>query len=280
MTTLPLMLACTDGSPASRGAVQAALALAPRWPAGICFLQVLEFNPGFASQALDYIHKWEREAESHLADLRDQAAARGIAADTRIISGQTAFRAILSTAAALKAALIIMGRHGHTGLNRLLMGSATARVIGFAPMPVVVVPRDAPLTFRRLLAASDGSPYGRAAWNYALELAPKFGAELFALSAAPEFRDIPAAEAIVRDMLASAAARGLAPHSLALEGRPEEAIVAAAGSQGADLIIMGSHGRTGLTRLLMGSVTERVIGLAPCPVMVVKPPGEAAAPLS
>ena len=51
-------------------------------------------------------------------------------------------------------------------------------------------------------------------------------------------------------------------------------------SQGADLIIMGSHGRTGLTRLLMGSVTERVIGLAPCPVMVVKPPGEAAAPLS
>jgi len=53
-------------------------------------------------------------------------------------------------------------------------------------------------------------------------------------------------------------------------GRPDEAIVASARENGADLIVMGSHGRTGLDRLLVGSVSERVIGGSESPVMVVK----------
>ena len=53
-------------------------------------------------------------------------------------------------------------------------------------------------------------------------------------------------------------------------GRPDEAIVKAADFKQASLIIVGSHGRTGLKRLLMGSVAERVIGHAKCPVLVVK----------
>jgi nucleotide-binding universal stress UspA family protein len=53
-------------------------------------------------------------------------------------------------------------------------------------------------------------------------------------------------------------------------GRPEEGILRAAQYKQASLIIVGSHGRTGLKRLLMGSVAERVIGHAPCPVLVVK----------
>jgi nucleotide-binding universal stress UspA family protein len=54
------------------------------------------------------------------------------------------------------------------------------------------------------------------------------------------------------------------------EAETWEAIVKLAGEQAVDLIVMGSHGRTGLRRLLMGSVTEKVIGNAPCPVLVVK----------
>jgi nucleotide-binding universal stress UspA family protein len=50
---------------------------------------------------------------------------------------------------------------------------------------------------------------------------------------------------------------------------PDDAIIQAALKYGVDLIILGSHGRTGLSRLLMGSVTERVIGSAACPVLVV-----------
>jgi len=56
-----------------------------------------------------------------------------------------------------------------------------------------------------------------------------------------------------------------------VEGRPDEAIVKVAEDVGADLIVMGSLGRTGLIKVLLGSVTQRVIGQAVCPVLVVKP---------
>jgi nucleotide-binding universal stress UspA family protein len=55
-----------------------------------------------------------------------------------------------------------------------------------------------------------------------------------------------------------------------VEGRPYEAIIETAREKGVDLIVMGSHGRTGMERLLMGSVTERVVGHADCAVLIVK----------
>ncbi|MEF9438675.1 MAG: universal stress protein, partial [Candidatus Mariimomonas ferrooxydans] len=54
------------------------------------------------------------------------------------------------------------------------------------------------------------------------------------------------------------------------EGESYQKIVEVAEEKGADVIFMGSHGRTGLEKLIMGSITEKVIGYAPCPVMVVK----------
>jgi len=69
---------------------------------------------------------------------------------------------------------------------------------------------------------------------------------------------------------ASAEAAGVPAETFIGEAETWEAIVQAAGDQAADLIVLGSHGRTGLRRLLMGSVTEKVIGSAPCPVLVVK----------
>ena len=67
----------------------------------------------------------------------------------------------MEEAAELQPDLIIMGRHGYTGLTRLLMGSTTARVIGHSPCHVLVVPQGVSLSFQRLLMASDGSPSAR-----------------------------------------------------------------------------------------------------------------------
>ena len=69
---------------------------------------------------------------------------------------------------------------------------------------------------------------------------------------------------------AAAAAEGLALETMVPRGKPYEAIVQAARLKQANLIVLGSHGRTGLRKLLMGSVAERVIGQAPCAVLVVK----------
>jgi nucleotide-binding universal stress UspA family protein len=163
-----------------------------------------------------------------------------------------------------------MGRHGYTGLARLLMGSVTARVIGHSPCHVLVVPQGVPLRFERLLIASDGSLFSEAAWDEALALARAMGSALIGVAVATSDRDIPTATEAVRHLEAVAAAQGITLDTLIPMGRPEEGIVKAADFKKASLIIVGSHGRTGLKRLLMGSVAERVIGLASCPVLVVK----------
>jgi len=71
-------------------------------------------------------------------------------------------------------------------------------------------------------------------------------------------------------VVAKTKAAGARASGLLLEGSVPEAIVRAARSKRADVIVMGTHGRTGLRRLLMGSVAERVVGTAPCPVLTVK----------
>lgn len=264
------ILACTDGSPASEGAIRAAFALARRRPCRLCLLQVLEFNPGFASQAIDYLQEWEREAWEGLKILLSRAKEAGVEAEALVLRGEAAYKVILGAAEERRPDLIIMGRHGRTGLTRLLMGSATARVIGLSPVNVLVVPRDPPLTFRRLLVASDGSPYSDAAWQEALSLARAWGSELLTVSVAREEGEFPEVESILTKLLAEAKREGVPVTALMLQGSPDDAIVQAVLAHEADLLILGSHGRTGLKRLLMGSVAERVIGSVSCPVLVVK----------
>ena len=72
------------------------------------------------------------------------------------------------------------------------------------------------------------------------------------------------------DVKNKAASEGVKAEGIVQEGEAYKNIIDIAGKKKAGAIIMGSHGRTGLKRLLMGSVTERVIGHAPCPVLVVK----------
>jgi nucleotide-binding universal stress UspA family protein len=93
---------------------------------------------------------------------------------------------------------------------------------------------------------------------------------LIGVAVAASDRDIPTATAAVRSLEAAASQEGIALETMIPMGRPEEGIVKAADFKQVSLIIVGSHGRTGLKRLLMGSVAERVIGEAKCPVLVVK----------
>jgi nucleotide-binding universal stress UspA family protein len=190
--------------------------------------------------------------------------------EPRVRTASSAYEGILEEANETQPDLIIMGRHGYTGLTRLLMGSVTARVIGHAPCHVLVAPRGVPLNFQRLLIASDGSVFSEAAWTEAVNLAQAMGSALVGVAVAASDRDIPTATGVVRNLEAAASQQGITLETMIPKGRPEEGIVKAADFKQASLIILGSHGRTGLKRLLMGSVAERVIGHAKCPVLVVK----------
>jgi len=143
--------------------------------------------------------------------------------------------------------------------------------------------------FRRILHASDFSTASRAAFNRAVELARADRAGLtvahvmtpFVPYVGEGYATPQAYEAIVAAartearrqldrLLRRARARGVRAQGLLLEGVPHDRIARAARARRADLIVIGTHGRTGLARLFLGSVAARVIAVAPCPVLTVR----------
>jgi nucleotide-binding universal stress UspA family protein len=122
----------------------------------------------------------------------------------------------------------------------------------------------------RLLLATDGSKYSDTAVLEGISIAKRCGSDLIALSVATKDKNLPAAKKSVEKARKIAEREGLKVEALTPKGMPYEIIVKTAGKKKADLIVVGSHGRTGIEKLLMGSVTERVIGHSECPVLVVK----------
>ncbi|MBU0482225.1 MAG: universal stress protein [Proteobacteria bacterium] len=177
--------------------------------------------------------------------------------------------------------LIVMGRKGLSPLERELMGSVTARVIGHTTRDVLVVPEHAALRWKNLLLATDGGEKTANATAKALNLAKEYDSELTAISVvytndeflalAHEMIDgmVKKARERLDKLAAEAQAVGVRMTPVVREGELHEAITRQAAQQGAELIIMGSMGRKGLSRMLMGSVTERTIGYAECPVLIV-----------
>lgn len=124
--------------------------------------------------------------------------------------------------------------------------------------------------FDKFLVPLDGSKLAEKAAVTAAELARRCSAELIFLMVCPTpERQAEAADYLDR-LARSARHEGLVARAEAFLGDPAERIVRAAREDGADLIVMSSHGRTGLARTVFGSVAETVMRLSPCPVMVVK----------
>ncbi len=176
--------------------------------------------------------------------------------------------------------LIVMGRKGLSGIERELVGSVTARVIGHTKKDVLVIPEGATLSWNKVLLGTDNSPESRPAVERALEIAKEHNSAVAAVSVVYSATDIfTMSHQLVNEMKKGvqkqleklkleAKSAGLDLNLMIKEGEPHEGIIEAAQEFGANVIIMGSHGRTGLKRLLMGSVTEKVLGFAFCPVLV------------
>jgi nucleotide-binding universal stress UspA family protein len=267
---LEKILVCTDGSDASKGAVAGGLALAGWCGSKIFFLQVLEFYPELEAQAPDIVAQKEIEVRRHLEYCRDQALKAEMPVETMVRRTESSYEAIIEVAEEIKPDMIVMGRHGRSRFFRLMMGNVVARVIGYSPFNVLVIPREVQLKFKKILIASDGSPYGYAAWDEAVYITQRMGSELMAISVARDKSKLPLAKAIVQKLEKEAKLQKINLETMVNEGRPYLAIIKAAKEKGADLIVMGAHGLTELSSYLMGSVTERVIAYAPCAVMVVK----------
>ncbi len=265
------LLICTDGSEGGQHAMTQALALGRACAGKVYVLQVVKIIPELEAVAPDLRVCLEEEIERQKAAAAAAAARQGVEMEYRILHSISPFADIVAEAEKLNPQLIIIGRYGRTGLTRLFMGSIAARVIGLSPINVLVIPREDSLAFQRLLIASDGSSYSDAALMEAIAMAARAGSELLGVAVAREEGEIPETREILQRMLTAANREGVSFQGISPQGlTADEGIIQVALENRVDLIIMGSHGRTGYKRLLMGSVTERVIGQTPCPVLVVK----------
>ncbi len=267
---LEKLLVATDGSEYSEGAIREAIRLAKDCSSKLTALSVVITNLEFEVTMPQVVEKEEKKAWEHLEAVRARAAKEGVACDIAVFHGDEPYQDIVRQASENKVDMVIVGRHGRTGLLRLMMGSVAAKVVGHAPCKVLVVSPSAHVEFKNILVAVDGSDYGNAALREAVSIAKRRGSALSVLSVASSDAESGTAAGIVRQAAELAAQEGVAIQSVTMIGKPHEAIVEMAKKNQADLIIVGSHGRRGMERLLMGSVTERVIGHTEMGVLVVK----------
>lgn len=267
---LEKLLVATDGSKFSEGAIRETINLAKTCSSKVYVESVVEFNPEFEALAPQLVEKAGKETREYLETVRAKLSKEGIDGEIIVHQGDEPFQYIVDEAAKKRVEMIIMGRYGRTGIKRLLMGSVTAKVIGHAPCKVLVVPKTAAVAYGKLLVATDGSKYGEAASLEAIGIAKLCGSNLIVLSVATKENDLPAARKSVDKIKQIAEKENLKVETLTLRGIPYDVIVKTADKKNADIIVVGSHGRTGIERLLMGSVTERVIGHSERPVLVIK----------
>jgi nucleotide-binding universal stress UspA family protein len=214
-----------------------------------------------------------------LTEARQLADREGVHILTNLEQGEP-YEQIVHVAEEENCDLIIMGRRGKGKMERALIGSVTARVIGHTNKDVLVIPETGKLSWENILLATDGSTCCDNALARALEIAQERKAKLSAVSVVytnDEFYAVgqevmkelyQEADKVLDKVRKWAGDLGVQAELFVRDGEPHQAITDLAAEISASLIVMGSHGRKGLTRLLMGSVTERVIGYADCPVLV------------
>lgn len=245
--------------------------------------------------ATQITREWERIVEEELAtsrkrleDLREHLATHATEVSHMVIDGFPD-TGLCEAAKQLSADLVVLGTHGRTGLKRFLMGSVAERIVRMYERNVLVARPGAESTgggFRRILVPTDFTAHAEDALNLALVLAADGGHidVLHCWDTPPELNlewTGPVLEELAQDaktagqkLLERHSREGVTTAFEAIRARPGEGIHDQLAKGNYELVIMGSHGRRGLRRFLLGSVTELTIRHAPCSVLVVHRPHE------
>lgn len=217
---------------------------------------VLQRQPEFRARMADELRG---HVERYLPDAGDSVEHR--------IVDKAPSQAIVETADAIDADLIIMGTHGRTGWRRVLLGSVTETVVHHTNRPVLCIPAGAPPSIKKILCPVDFSTIARAALDQAAELAELFDAELLLVHVT---------EAGTAVEVAGEFAAWIAPQvrnrvryfHLAAGNAAEETIRMAANVE-ADLIVVGAQHKRFADATVIGTTAERVIRFAKRPVLAV-----------
>lgn len=300
---LKKILATTDFSASSQAGVRCAVAFAKKLGAAIELVHVVEPALRFAGTdnvllALDDSAVVE-QAGKDLTKLAERQVNPDFAVASIVKVGKP-FYEIAMLAQDRQADLIVIATRGHTGLKRVLLGSTAERVVRHAPCPVLTVPSPAAgeqangasaLRLKKIVVPINFSETSGQALPYVAALAGQFNAEIILLHVIEPLL-IPAGLGYmpsgIRDTDRNSEqtaktnlhcvnekffGESVCARIMVRTGVPHREITAAAKDLGTDLIVLTTHGYTGLKHVLLGSTAERVVRHADCPVMVVRGTG-------
>jgi len=287
------VLFATDGSKDARAAA-AYLKELPLPPATTVRIVVAVTLPGFSLEE-PAIREFKRSVLEEARDLADEARAvlvrRELSVETDVVVGDPRAE-IVRLADEWRADLIVLGARGLGRIKRLLLGSVSLAVARHASCPVLVV-KGRPRKLTSVLVAMDGSEDSFRAARFLQSLVLPRRTKVRLLSVVEPLRYPTTAPGAVRGQLlrmikeVEAERRGeldkvLERAAAQLDdkltrvtrstptGAPADEIMAAANDYDTDLVVVGSRGRGGMARLLLGSVSEKVLRDARCPVLIVK----------
>jgi nucleotide-binding universal stress UspA family protein len=279
-----------DFSPGAQRAMRVAIRLANEHDGELVLVHSWFVPTIYAGELLlsgEAVQQIGDDAERALAGALAEAVALGVRrATSKLLSG-VPWQQIVDTALRDSCDLIVIGTHGRTGLARVVLGSVAELVVRHAPCPVLVIrPDGGPAAFRHVLCPVDFSDSSRDAVNLAAGLVQPGGAGITLLHVI----ELPVSYVgalqpieLARDLEERSAAR-LDVWVKELKAKvavpvTQRSRIGGAGSQTlaaidddptVDLVVLGSHGRTGAARLLLGSVAEKVARHARCPVLVAR----------
>lgn len=295
------ILLALDGSPSADRARDLVAGLT--WPAGTCVRAVAALDVGPALWGGPWIpavpvdaDAYETDAAAYLAATLDAAETRlraaGLGVETELIRGLP-HTAIVEDARLWKPDLMVVGNRGHGPIETALLGSVSGAVVDHAAWPALVARSD---HVSRIILAEDGSPAGIAARDIVASW-PAFAAiptrVVGVVDIAAPWRSgiaptmFAAAMDVYTEMIANSRATyqqvvdataaalrsaGRQAESDLREGDPATQIIEAARDTKGDLIVIGTRGHTGVTRLVMGSVAHTVLSHSHCSVLVIHQP--------
>jgi nucleotide-binding universal stress UspA family protein len=294
-----------DGSPRAELILAQIARILRREDSEVLLLRVLDLPPILRDlDSVPFLPKTREEAENYVRDLERRLSDQGARVRGRVMEGPAA-AAILDAAREEGATMIAMTTHGRGGLARWVMGSVAEKVARASEVPVFLVrsfqekaqgggePAAQELPFRRILMPVDGSPTSMAVVEAVEEFARLFECEVLVLHVWPlQLSPVYVAPGIPvfstdpsgifpipppekDEMTAPSAERlrraGLQVTRISASGDAASEILDQCHARGADLVALGTHGRSGVSRWVLGSVAERVLRHARTPILLVRP---------
>jgi nucleotide-binding universal stress UspA family protein len=284
-----------DDSPDVDGLLDAAAGLAGAFGARVWLVTVIEplrLYQRIVTPVQSRLRTTDEIAAKAAGRLEELASTRrfaGVEVDHQVQVG-VPFADLIAAARTVRADLLVVGAKQRSGMERLLLGGTAERVLRKSPIPVLVVKPPLVAPAKVILAPTDFSDASLPALRRAAQWARQWGARLVCVHAveplaqtyvwpahaAPVDLFVAEPEEIEPEwtaLLAGLDLEGIDVAHRTVKGYAASSIVRAAAEGSADLIVMGTHGRSGLMHMLLGSVAEKVAREAPCSILTVRPEG-------